>query len=171
MTFPFGPLRQPDARSCGAAVTVVHRMLTDPDYADHVHDDFADEVLATHRRLTGWRHPAGGLQVPWPRALGTPPWSIAQELTYRTRAAHSVRWIAPWRRDVALEALREALVAAPVPLYVGNRWLPRHVVLVVGPDLLTYNPASGGTVRLDPEAFLAAALPFSRWTHPWAWVG
>lgn len=171
MTFPFGPLRQPDPRSCGAAVTVVHRMLRDRDYADHVREGFDAEVLATHRRLTGWRHPGGGLQMPWSRALGTPPWSIAQELTHQTRTAHGVNWVLPWRRAAALESLREALVQAPVPLYVGNRWLPRHVVLVVDPDLLTYNPGSGGTVRLTADAFLEATLPFSRWTHPWAWVG
>ena len=72
------PLVQPDQRSCGAAVLVVARMLADHGYgrevaaAESVTARFREEVLATHRRVTAPVE-GGRLQVPWPRALGTPP--------------------------------------------------------------------------------------------------
>ena len=60
---PWGRLKQPDRLSCGAAVLVVARMLSDEVYAGRVLPRFAEEVLATHRQVVGWG----------PRALGTPP--------------------------------------------------------------------------------------------------
>ena len=75
-------LRQPDRRSCGAASLVMARRLVHPRYARLVSDQetFAHEAATLHRRLTSLADTAGGWQVPWPRALGTPPWAVAREL-------------------------------------------------------------------------------------------
>jgi hypothetical protein len=136
--------RQPDQRSCGAACLVVERALRDPAYAEllvagrhpvtgwtlpgRLEDRFAAEVLAMHRRTTGPVSLAGRLQLPWPRGLGTPPWAIAGQLgTGRQR----------WRvRPFLSRRTPEGVVAAvdagqAVPVFVGSRWLPRHVVLAL----------------------------------------
>ena len=58
----------------------------------------------------------------------------------------------------------------PVPWYVGNRWLPRHVVLAIAapPDgLRVYNPAGGRITTVRTADFVASALPFGRWHKPW----
>jgi hypothetical protein len=99
MTLPFGSFRQPDQRSCGPSCLVVARMLADPEYAGATRARFDEEVLATHRRVTG-SHPAvGALQLPWPRVLGTPPWAAAREMGRIT--GRSYRWrLARWGREV-----------------------------------------------------------------------
>jgi len=57
-----------------------------------------------------------------------------------------------------------------VPLFVGNRTLPRHVVLVVGGDgatLTAYDPASGRPVTITRAAFDRGALRVAGWSEPW----
>ena len=82
-------LRQPDARSCGAASLVMARSITDPAYAEllvagvhpftghrlpgTIQERFAAEVLAMHRRTTGPVDVRGAAQLPWPQRYGTPP--------------------------------------------------------------------------------------------------
>lgn len=164
-------LVQPDDRSCGAAVAVVCRMLADPGWASGILSDphrFTSEVLATHRRLTGPRTLSGRLQLPWPRALGTPPWALANELRAGTGVPHRVRVVWPLRRRHTLARVRRLLAAgAHVPLYLGNRRLPRHVVLLTAEDLLAYDPAVGGPVQVDAEAFVAGTLQVAGWSTPW----
>ncbi len=196
-------LRQPDARSCGAAVLVVARMLNDVTYAEYVvtgthpvtghiltrhrrparpEERFATEVLAMHRRSTRSITVSGSAQLPWPRALGTPPWALAAQMsgphgsgrggTYR---AH---WAWPGRREALLDAARAALAAGEVlPLVVGSCWLPRHVVLVTGGrggssdhHFGVYDPAIGGTRQANAAAFTAGALGLGPWSTPWALV-
>ncbi|HEX6148834.1 hypothetical protein [Nocardioides sp.] len=164
-----GRFRQPDRRSCGAAVLVMARMLAEPHYARWIRgadDDagrFADEVLRTHRRTNRLVDARRGLQLPWPRALGTQPWALARELPGRHRAALVRGRAGAWQRLV--EADR------PVPLYVGNRLLPRHVVLVTGRDaedrVRVYEPGSGDTVRMHRTDFLAGSLDLAGWNRPW----
>ena len=157
----FGPgLRQPDQRSCGPSCLVVARMLVQPEYAVSAAPRFADEVLATHRRVTGASPAAGALQLPWPRDLGTPPWAVARELTRVTGKTY--RWpVVRWRGETVQDRLVAGLAAgAPVALYVGSTWLPRHVLLAVRvgddgePEL--YDPARGRLVRRS-----------ARWPVPW----
>lgn len=165
---PWGPaLRQPDRLSCGASVLVVARMLADPAYAasaGRAPASFAAEVLALHRRVTGPRSRDGRAQLPWPRAIGTPPWAVARELALVTGVPHRVcrgRW--------------STLVDAPGPaaLYVGNRWLPRHVVLVLGTAdhtrdrLRVYDPSRGGIVPVPRASFEAGRLRVAGWDRPW----
>lgn len=184
-------LVQPDQRSCGATVLVVARMLVDPAYAELVSTGrhpvtgfglpgdaagrFRYEVLAMHERVTGLVDARGHLQLPWPRALGTPPWAVAHQLSATgtsavPAAAYSVR---PARRDGA--ALFDRLVEVtaerrPVPVYVGSRWLPRHVVLAIGPvegRLRCYEPAAGALVDVERDAFADGALGLAGWDRPW----
>jgi hypothetical protein len=122
--------RQPDSRTCGPSVVVVHEGLPGP------WPDFREHVLTTHRELN---------RV-WPRALGTTPWAIGRRLGGRVRR---------YRREQVLAALPR-----PVPVYLGSRWLPRHVVLALGErdgEPLVYDPAKGAVV----------AMSTSRWQHPW----
>jgi hypothetical protein len=68
-------------------------------------------------------------------------------------------------------SIRRAVAAGrPVPLYVGNLWSPRHVVLVVaadGDDLRVYDPAPGHTVTLSEAELVQGRLPFGRWDRAW----
>ena len=169
---PFGSeLRQPDQRSCGPSCLVVARMVVDPAYAEEALPRFDAEVLATHRRVIGSRPAAGALQVPWPRALGTPPWAVAHEMGRITGASYAWR-LARWRREAAYErVLAGVQTGLPVPLYVGSGALPRHVVLAVGEEdagaIAVYNPARGHLTTVTREAFAAQELGLGSWDVPW----
>jgi len=184
-------LVQPDRTTCGSACLVVARTLGDPDYARWLETGevsgrerdprprgrrFADEVLATHVRTNRWYGASGALQVAWPRALGTAPWALAHELTVTGGTSapgthHRVRAVSPRRRGEAYdEVLQAVALGHAVPLYVGNRSLPRHVVLVVGGDdagLTAYDPATGGRTTVTRDAFDRGALRVSGWSEPW----
>ena len=165
MTAFLDGLRQPDQRSCGAAVLVAAQMLHDPAYAAGMTDDrFADECRAMHRRTTSPVDVRGRMQLPWPRALGTPPWAVAAQLDGTTgvrRRTVPMRW----NRAAVVERIRGA--AHPVPLYVGNRWLPRHVVLVLDADLTTYEPSSGRRVTVSADELVTGTLRLAGWSTPW----
>ena len=146
-------LLQPDARSCGACCVVAARAVRDPAYAAWLHESglWDDEVLGTHRRLTALvDHGRPG--VPWLRAIGTPPWAVARRL----RSTTGRGWRTRWRpRATAMRAVRTALEEGlPVPVYVGSKVLPRHVLLAVGLDpgtdeVLAYDPARGRVLALS----------------------
>jgi hypothetical protein len=62
-----------------------------------------------------------------------------------------------------------------VPLYVGNRWSPRHVVLVLpgdeGPDAVRiYDPARGRRYPISRDDFVGADLDVAGWSAPWVVV-
>ena len=119
-------LRQPDQRSCGPSSLVAARMLLEESYRPA---DFDAEVLALHASVTS----VASARLPWPRALGTPPWAVERQLE---------RWTGdPWRTRVVRFSPEPAVTELTV-LYVGNRWLPRHVVLALG-DGRYYDPARG----------------------------
>ena len=122
--------RQPDSRTCGPSVVVVREGLPGP------WPDFAARVQATHRELN---------RV-WPRALGTTPWAVARRLGGRVRR---------YRRDEVLAAL-----PTPVPVYLGSRWLPRHVVLVL-------DQHDGVPVVYDPARGAVVTITSSRWQTAW----
>ncbi|MCY7396372.1 MAG: hypothetical protein LH468_09525 [Nocardioides sp.] len=188
---PLG-ITQPDARSCGAASLVAARMLLDPTYAElvtagahprtgfalaggTVHERFGYETLAMHRRVTGAAVLGGGVQLPWPRMIGTPPWAVAHQLS-RTGGPG----LPPTPYDVSLVRLHPGasgpMVRAglrtgrPVAVFVGDAWLPRHVVLSVGlsgDSVDCYDPARGRVVAAGTSAFAEQRLPFGRWTTAW----
>ncbi len=177
-------LRQPDARSCGAASLVVARALRDERYAEMLvagrhpttgwtllgapERRFGTEVLAMHARVTGPVDVVGRLQLPWPTFLGTPPWAVARQLSSRV-----MRW--RWRlalTGLPVDAIHAALARGlPVPAYVGTRWSPRHVVLAVGSSdegaLAVYDPAAGRVVTVSGSRLGQGSLPFGRWDHAW----
>ena len=163
-------LRQPDRRSCGAAALVMARRLALPRYAGLVSDQaaFASEAAALHRRLTSLADTAGHWQVPWPRALGTPPWAVARELRLLTGVAYAVRAVRLGRR--VWPALAHASPTRPVAVFVGDRWLPRHVVLVTSTEdgrTRTYEPSSGRTVTVTRARWEAGELALAGWDRPW----
>ncbi|MXG89491.1 hypothetical protein [Nocardioides flavescens] len=123
-------LRQPDARSCGPSALVAARMLLDGRTVSR--DEFGARVLALHRDVTS----VAGAGLPWPRALGTPPWGAARRLAAWTGTRHRTR-VNRWRH-LSPEACGRA---EPVLVYVGSRWLPRHVLLVAQERV--YDPARG----------------------------
>jgi len=165
-------LTQPDQRSCGPSSLVAAHMLLDPAYAATQNPKaFAGSVLALHRQLTAPSF-GGRAQLPWPRALGTPPWAVAHAMSsyagtpYRTRV---VRW---GKRAKDFDALHAAVTAGrPCPMYVGDGWLPRHVVLAVAPTasgVQVYNPARGTVGEVTREAFEAGDLrSIGSWRRPW----
>jgi hypothetical protein len=167
------PLRQPDQRSCGAAVLVVHELLRRPAYAALAGAPlaFRAEVLAMHRRVTSPVDVRGMLQLPWPQSLGTPPWAVARQLTGTTGVRHDVHWAGPDRAATFDGLVAHVTAGRPVPVYVGSTWLPRHVVLAVDSPgahgLRVYDPSSGALVVVTRERFVAARLGLAGWDRPW----
>lgn len=163
-------LQQPDRRSCGAAALVMARRLVVPRYAGLVDDQasFAHEVSTLHRRLTSLSDTAGGWQVPWPRALGTPPWAVARELGLLTGVPYATRSVRVGRR--VWPHLAAATPLRPVAVYVGDRLLPRHVVLVTGTQAdgaATYEPASGLVTAVASGRWERGDLALAGWDRPW----
>ncbi|WP_370287817.1 hypothetical protein [Nocardioides sp.] len=168
-------LRQPDPTTCGSACLVRLAMLRDPELAATLGEDpagFASYALAVHRGTNSWRDPAGRVQVPWPRALGTTPWALARAWPTPTRVRAERRTGA----GDLLARLHDDVAAGPVALYLGTRWLPRHVVLVHGTTrgaLRCYEPSAG----LDVEVPLTPADParplpgLGRFQVPWFTLG
>lgn len=163
-------LSQPDRRSCGAASLVMARRLADPDYADRVRDQagFAREVRSLHRRVTSLVDSAGGLQVPWLRAIGTPPWAAGRELRLLTGAdysIHSVRLVGQ-----AWEHLQRASPQRPAAAFIGDRLCPRHVVLVakvLDDAAWTYEPSSGVVTLVSRRRWDEGPLRLAGWDQPW----
>ena len=163
-------LQQPDRRSCGAAALVMARRLVRPRYAGLVSDQatFAHEAATLHRRLTSLADTAGGWQVPWPRALGTPPWAVARELRLLTGVAYAVRPVRLGRR--VWPPLEHVTPMRPAAVFVGDRYLPRHVVLVTGVEddrARTYEPASGLDVAVPRARWESGDLALAGWDRPW----
>ena len=167
---PYGPaLRQPDQTSCGAACVVVAELLRSSSAAEPTAATFAREVLDTHRRLVRPVDAVGRAQVPWPPALGTPPWAVANALQriegvgYRTRLVR-------WSPSSAYAIVVTAVATHPVALYIGSSLMPRHVVLAVSAGasgLSVYDPASGALITVTQEAFVGSTLRIAGWNVPW----
>ena len=126
-------------------------------------------VLDLHRQLTG-ASAFGRAQLPWPRALGTPPWAVARAMSEFSGVHYSRRRAVPRSRAKLFTRLSDAVAERPAPFYVGD-WIPRHVVLAVGPTaegVQVYNPAHGTLVEMTRADFEAGKLTtFGRWTRPW----
>jgi hypothetical protein len=189
-------LVQPDQTTCGSCVLVVARMLNDPSYAAFLvngtnpatglratgtlGDRFRQQALATHRLTSGYKDRAGGLQLPWPTGLGTQPWALAREMTNEAGEKgkrYDARPILRTARSAAFNRIASLAGAGhAVPLYVGNRWSPRHVVLVLPADearpgeVRIYDPASGRRYPIEAGDFSAGRLDVAGWQVPWAAV-
>ena len=168
-------LAQPDGRSCGAASLVMARRSVEASYAAKTSDQpaFAREVQRLHRQITSLVDSAGGLHLPWLRAIGTPPWAVAREMRLITGNAYDVNacmardpW--PW---VSL-----ASEANPVVVFVGNRLAPRHVVLALtvitdaddsAEAAWTYEPASGQMRLIRRPLWQEGRLGLAGWNKTW----
>lgn len=179
--------------TCGSASLTVARMLVNPAFArwvvsgvragDPVDERPEQARFADHERMvmdrTNGLFAAGRrLNLPWPHRLGTPPWGARAELEhgaaqvgtrYRTRVIR-------FGSSGSLRSQYAALVAVvadgqPALLYVGNRWLPRHVTLVLpgdGDDVLdVYDPATGTVTMLPVTPFAERRLRVAGWDVPW----
>lgn len=163
-------LRQPDRRSCGAASLVMARRLVDPRYAALVGDQptFAHEAATLHRRLTSLADAGGHRQLPWPRAIGTPPWAVARDLRLVTGVPYAVHPVRLGRH--AWPHLATAEPQRPVAVYVGSLLLPRHVVLVTavaGDEAMTYEPSSGRLLAVARGRWESGPLRLAGWDVPW----
>ncbi len=191
-----GPVQQSPV-SCGSACLTVARMLVNAQFAHWIitgegpradappgateQERFAAYervVMArTNRLFSGGRR----LNIPWPRALGTPPWGAKKELEFgasRRGTAYDVE-VFRARRKARLRAAFDRLLdvvdeGEPALLYVGNRLLPRHIVLVLPGDgdrlLDVYDPATGQVSLLDEASFTERRLRLAGWDHPWMTV-
>lgn len=189
-----GSFSQPDQTTCGSSSLVMARMRNEPAFALWVQTGydvdtgatdrrtparrFRDESLAMHVRTNRMTDRAGGLQVPWPRALGTAPWAVAAEMSSPggsgvPGATYEVRTVAASDRGATFDRVAAAVEAGhSVPLFVGSPTRPGHVVLVTGGDaaagtLRLYDPATGRQRRVDRDAFASGRLAISGWDEPW----
>lgn len=190
-----GP-RQQSPTTCGAACATVARMLVDAPFARWIvageghlvpgaeggtqAERFAAWERTVHARTNGGRTPGGALLMPWPRALGTPPWGLKHELEngasrvgtrYRILSVrgHSQETLrARYRR--LLDLVEEG---QPAALYVGNALLPRHVTLILPGErgrLGVYEPHAGLVRDLDEDDFAGRRLGLGGWDVPWILV-
>lgn len=170
-------LRQPSRVTCGAAVAVRAELMARARSLGEVPTDpatFSGLVLARHVSLTS-AHPAPGhWQLPWPRTLGTPPWTLASHLEAVTGHEYRVTPVLH-RAGVWARLLATAAPATPVPVYVGSRWLPRHVVLAHGSTggsaqrtLTVYEPARGVDVAVTRTEWVEGPVALGGWSTPWA---
>ena len=146
------------------------RRLALPRYAGLVTDQttFAHEASTLHRRITSLADTSGGWQVPWPRALGTPPWAVARELRLLTGVRYRIHPVRLGRH--VWPHLRDAGPQRPAVVFVGDRFLPRHVVLVTGTEgggARTYEPSSGLELSVSRERWEHDDLRLAGWDRPW----
>lgn len=193
---PTGTLEQQSPTTCGSASLLVARMLTDPVYALWVLDGFDARTGETDHRELNERFAelerevkartndvvdrSGGLTLPWPSGLGTPPWGAGEELNNGAGVPGTgyevglVDTDSPADRRRAYDALAASAASGrPAPLYVGDDASPRHVVLVVGrtgDGLQVYDPARGAVVAVREDDFVSGDLSLSGWQRPWAVV-
>jgi hypothetical protein len=188
-----GPQQRSPA-TCGAACLTVARMLVDPVFASWLttgepHPPGAppgatqDERFAAHELLVLRRTNAlslrkGGVNLPWPRRLGTAPWGAKRELE-RGASRPGTRYALDVLRhgdDAGLARSFEHLVAVvtegePALLYVGDVALPRHVTLVMPGEsdhmLEVYDPATGRVSHLRRDALVERCLGLAGWNIPW----
>ena len=191
---------QQSTTTCGSASLTVARMLIDPGFArwirlgvdkDAKDDDVPDaqtveQRFAAHEQVVARRTNAlvgagGRIQFPWPRALGTPPWGAIGELEYGAAvpwADYDIEWFRFVRSSTLEESYaslqRRVRDGRPALLYIGNAWLPRHVVLVMpatrGQQLDVYEPSIGRVVDLPKDGFVGRRLRMAGWDVPWGAV-
>lgn len=176
--------RQSSPVTCGAASLVVARRLLErmplPAADDPVegHDFRTTEYATFGRTNNPWE--ARVLRFPWPMAMGTPPWGALAELRQVVRAEGlaNLRYGLHQVRTGGAEQLAATLggtgVHEPALLYVGTRWMPRHVVVVAEDAAgrwVLYDPAAGSVVEADVDELAAGTQRAGGWSVPWVVVG
>ena len=159
-------LEQPDGFSCGAATTVAARLLLAPGWRPL---DVQAEILAAHRGLTSPVGLTGRSQIPWPRGLGTPPWAVANVLADLTGQRIDIH-LARHRPGSSYDELVRRLATRPVAVYLGNAWLPRHVVLAYDGDATAvrlFDPAHGRLTGVPAGRWRGHRVEVAGWSHLW----
>lgn len=188
-----GPVQQSPV-TCGSACLTVARMLVDPVFASWVRtgsphppgspsgdteaERFAAYERVVMRRTNGVLSGPRRVNVPWPRALGTPPWGAKRELEYGAAATgtlydvDALRHLSTAGLHQAFERLVDVVAEGePGLLYVGSAGLPRHVVLVLPGDgdrvLDVYDPGTGRVDHLRRDTVVERRVALSGWDVPW----
>jgi len=159
-------LEQPDGFSCGPTAVVAARMLLDPTWRP---DAIEEEIAVAHHGLTGVAGLTGRTQLPWPRALGTPPWAVANVLAALTGQRVST-YVARHRPAPAYAELARRVAIRPTAAYLGSAWLPRHVVLAYDGDLTAVevlDPARGELVSVAADRWRTHDVRVAGWSHLW----
>lgn len=199
-----GPVQQSPV-TCGSAALTVARMMVRPEFARWIvrgidprggpdsrsqPERFAEYERVVMKRTNGIRAPRGQLSIPWPHAVGTPPWGAKRELQYgaaRRGAAYAIRLVRLGSGDALRDAHRDLVrlvrEGLPALLYIGDAWLPRHVTLVLpgtamvgdrgqvgDTGLDVYDPATGSVTELAQERFASRSLEIAGWNIPWITV-
>ena len=136
---------------------------------------------AVQRVIKRRSNSGAALGLPWPSALGTPPWGAA-----RVARFPGVRFHQRMLDDTDAADLRSVLAAVgawvdrgvPVPLYSGGDtaggWstaVPRHVVVAIGrsgSDLELWEPSVGAVQTVGVERLVASTAPLPAlggWSH------
>lgn len=182
-------LTQTDATTCGPTCLLAAHLLLAPGERAAVTDDLAQEMTASppgregkhllsvlsrqQLRLQRAMNVRGLGVLPWPKALGSTPWSVARQMTEIVstctlgggRRRYTVRWVSDhgpaWGGEVA--SIREALAGG----------LP--VILVTGGPLVLDTFAEGEpTARARLRASLARTPAVPRHyvlALPWRTIG
>ena len=140
-------LTQTDATTCGPTCLLAARLLLEPGEHAAVTDDLAQEMTASppgregkqlvsvlsrqQLRLQRAMNVRGLGVLPWPKALGSTPWSVARQMTEIVstctpgggRRRYTVRWVSDrgpaWGSEVV--SIREELAdGLPVILVIGG---------------------------------------------------
>ena len=140
-------LTQTDATTCGPTCLLAAHLLLAPGQRAAVTDDLAQEMTASppsregkqlvsvlsrqQLRLQRAMNVRGLGILPWPKALGSTPWSVARQMTEIAEACalgcsrrrYTVRWVSDhgpaWGREIAV--IREVLASGlPVILVTGG---------------------------------------------------
>jgi hypothetical protein len=188
-----GPVQQSPV-TCGSACLTVARMLVNPAFARWIstgegprgdapggateQERFAAYERVVMSRTNGLFGGGRRLNVPWPHALGTPPWGARGELEFGASRRGTHYEVRPLRghgtsglRTAHARLLDVVADGEPALLYIGSAFLPRHVTLVLPGDgdrrLDVYDPASGQVTLLDESRFARRQLRIAGWDVPW----
>ncbi|HET7303603.1 MAG TPA: hypothetical protein VFJ12_03505 [Segeticoccus sp.] len=191
-----GPVHDDPHRSGSAALTVA-RMLADPVFARWVTagidapearvdprteaERFTAHSEQVRHRTNGWRGADGRPNLPWPSRADTSPFGARVELEHGAARAGARYVIAPLRRrngdqlrEVHAGLLERVGDGLPALLAVGDRWTPRHWVLVIdapgGGALTVYDPADGSVRVRGRHQWVGRSLQLGGWDLPWVVV-
>jgi hypothetical protein len=110
----------------------------------------------------------------WVEAVGTPPWGAAALASLGSSTTYESVLYDDQDPELTRELMSRAAAAAnngtPVPFYVGDDHVPRHVMLITGYAdgyYTVYEPGSGSVTRVPESVMLGTGTPdaFGGWSH------
>lgn len=170
--------RQTDARTCGIAALAAFRARCDATNGGAFTDYLNQEHTVIARVQSDLHRVASRTGLPWPRLLGTSPWAVARLANRATGLQYHVRF---WNESTANDVAAANADGHDVFVFVGERLLPRHVLLFLGEEngqnkesdvVRIFEPASGhefATARGAVPAKWEGHFPeeqFGWWSRP-----